>query len=119
MEVVGLASNFEYVNHPFFRVWIRSHQVGNGIQGIDNFKVGCGKSKNLWYILQHHDQASLWHMQALKAPMHQYMGGSMMWVLDMAKVMEIHRFNAKGEYGKSNKVCILIMMNFSTIIDLL
>lgn len=58
-------------------------------------------------------------MQALKAPMHQYMGGGMMWVLDMAKVMEMHGFNTKGEYGKINKVLILIMMNFSTIIDLL
>jgi hypothetical protein len=52
----------------------------------------------LWNILQKQDQASAMANASLEAAMQQYMGGCVMWVLEMEKAMEVLGFNAKDCY---------------------
>jgi hypothetical protein len=45
------------------------------------------------------------------------MGGSVVWVPEVAQVLGVPRFRDKGGYGKIPKVCISRMTNIRTIVD--
>jgi hypothetical protein len=45
-----------------------------------------------------------WHLQALKSTMEQYMGGGVVYLLEMAEVIAVPGFGNEGGYGEIHKV---------------
>jgi serine/threonine protein kinase len=111
--VVGPANHFKYINFIHSLECVYKKPEG----GEWNPRYEKFHGKLVRYGKFHGNNKTKlvpWHMQALKATMQQYMGGSVVWV---PKVMGLPRFNDDGGYGEICKVCISIMTNIPAIVD--
>ena len=58
-----------------------------------------------------------WHLEALKSAMQQFMGGGVVYLLEMTKVIAVLGFGNEGGYGEIRKVQISRVVNIPIVID--
>jgi hypothetical protein len=78
------------------------------LQGIQKFTARFSNNKS---------KIVPWRLQALKSAMEQYMGGGVVYLPEMTKVIAVLGFGNEGSYGEIRKVQISRVVNIPTVID--